>query len=462
MLPLTTFSPFPQLPFDLRIYIWRMAIPRERIVVIEEEIKYPDSDDDDDLETDGQNQDEDKDLRAIQILDKALKDSEYFSNNGQTQLEEFDFTSSRPKPQLPTNAQLRHARNLSWETTRIGNFYSWNPIPVLLHVCRESRQFLQSVGYTLAFSTRTAPAQTWFNFSEDFLYLRAKYEEEESSQILDGGGYWNIGQFSCQDLERVQKLALSFGHIDSYQYGASVPNTLHKAVQLFGNLRELLLVEDDHQEWERENIYWFSSPQDGEVAAVDVSVEGLFGHHPGWVQGSRHPTEWGPYLRKFDDAYSRSALDPFANMARDVEMQLRTHNALLKTKDGSCRAWETPKIRFVTLLAQHRVNGYIHDRKVFGQFIEKMYKQKLEESRKCYRAPSPLSLEFADETEAYEDYVHSVYDYSDYPPSLPVEWYSRAREMIYEVNGQPDSPYTQEWMDASDAMLDMDSWPWAE
>jgi hypothetical protein len=149
-------------------------------------------------------------------------------------------------------------------------------------------------------------------------------------------------------------------------------------------------------------------------------------------------------------------------VARNIEMQLRSHNALLKTKDGSARAWTTPKVRFVVLLAQDQVKGYIHSRKAFGQYIDKLYKEKLEEGRKSYRAPSPLSLELANDTQAYEDYVGSLQDYNDYPPPLPIEWYRKAREMINEVNGPPDSPYTQEWIEASEAMLDMDSWPWAE
>jgi hypothetical protein len=286
---LTNFSLFPELPFDLRIYIWRMVIPRERIVIIEEDIEYPDSDEDDDLESRNRDWEQDENILAIQILDKVLKNSEYCSNNGQTQLEQFHFTSSRYRPVLPTNAQLEYARKLSWQTTRVGNFYSWNPIPVLLHVCRESRDFLRAQGYTLAFSTRTSPAQTWFNFSEDFLYLQSKSEPEESSEILDGG-YWNIGQFARQDLDRVKRLALSF-QTNDYEYGGSVPNDLHKAVQLFGNLKELLLVEGIQYDWERENIYWFPRCQNGEVVAVDVSVEGLFGHYPGWMPGPRHPAD---------------------------------------------------------------------------------------------------------------------------------------------------------------------------
>ena len=130
-------------------------MPQERIVFVKEEIEYPDSNSDSD--SDERNEEEmDENSRSIRGIDRSLGKYKFFSNRGQAQLESFGFRSSTPAIRLLTDYQHEQEVQHLWETTRIGRFFSSNPIPILLHVCRESRDLLQGYGYRLAFSTRTS------------------------------------------------------------------------------------------------------------------------------------------------------------------------------------------------------------------------------------------------------------------------------------------------------------------
>jgi hypothetical protein len=436
----TEFTLFPKLPFDLRIYIWRLAAPLNRVVRIYEEIEFPDSD------SEADDSEEDEDGRSIVSLDEKLNSYELFSNHGQSQLEDFGFTSSHPQPELPTDDQQRHAAKLRWETTRVGKFYHEGPIPVLLHVCRESRELLKSYGYALTFSTRTAPAMTWFNYSSDILHLREHDEDEHASPTLDGG-MWNIGQFARHDLDRVSKLALSL-HSWDYCYGGKVPAAIHKAVQLCRNLKELLIVEIDYHDVTCKDIYWYSWNGGGEIAVVDLSVEELWGHHSGWEPGPWDPrNNYDTYRgRQFEKVFEQHT-SSYGDIARDIEDQIRSYGAFFHRKE-----WITPKVRFVMFIAQNEVAGFERSREAYGRYIDNMYWKRVAEGRKSYRPPSPLQIREGIEAQR-ESWMEEE------PRSLA--WYKDAREAIHSVHGWP-SPFTMEWIEASEARLDMDSWPWAE
>jgi hypothetical protein len=463
---LTTFIFFPNLPQDLRIYIWRLAMPRERIVSVYEQIDWPDCDDChngwealEECDSGYCAEGHDGNLRAIQMLDRFLHRClvcyrGYFSNEDQSQLEDYGFTSPRPKPELPTNAQLDYAARCFWQRTRKSIFITQYPMPVLLQVCQESRNLLQAYGYELAFSTRTAPAQTWFNFSSDFLYLRniEHYDDLEHSESLDGG-YWNIGQFSSRDLSLVKKLALYLPRED-YVNGGPLPRSLHMAVQLFGNLQELLLVEDDVQR-ERRDRYWRNGCEQGEAVAVDMDVEELWGHCPEWNPGPRNPWNWEDRSRGFADSSLKQSTDPFAEIKRDIEERLRNRKALL---DNGKREWQTPKVRCVTIMPPREVHDFVKSREAFRWYMNKMYWEKVDESRKGWRAASAFDLQYGDDVQMEEECFRSS------EPSLDpreLEWYDDARKALYG-DGEWSSPYIAEWAEASEAMLDMDSWPWAE
>lgn len=165
----------------------------------------------------------------------------------QTQLERFHFTSTRPQPRLPRHL-LNNCSDINqvWHATRRGHLWSSNPIPILLHVCRESRSTMQRAGYELSFRHRTSGPRTWFNSRRDILYLsRNSFQDDDDypSGSLDQG-HWKIGQLSPDDLMRVQKLDLG----EVY----SIPNdAVSHAIRLFGNLKEILLVKH-HRPVEKE------------------------------------------------------------------------------------------------------------------------------------------------------------------------------------------------------------------
>lgn len=441
---LTTFTLFPELPLDLRVYIWRMAVNFERVVRIFEDIEYTDSD----SEADDSDDEEDENVRSIQALDRELKARKYVTNRRQKQLEDHGFTSSRPKPQLPTDHQLNRAAQLLWETTRVGDFRSADPMPVLLHVCRESRELLQSYGYKLAFSTRTAPANTWFNFPSDVLQLSERYESEEASPALDGG-MWNIGQFSREDLDRLRKLALSINSFD-YVYGGTVPVALHKAVQLCYNLDELLIVELDCHDEEQKDTYW-STHDGGEKTVVDLAVEELWGHVPDWPGGSREHWGWNYSSNRGNgQEWGQSNLEGeylnFDDIAKNVEDQLRDHESCFPDR----KVWKTPKVRFVILTERRGIEQIKRSREAYGRHIDNMYWRHVAEGRKSYKPPLPLH--FRDGAEALHDLIVSTEENFD---TRDMRWYKQARQAIYSVTGWP-SPFTMEWIEASEARLDME------
>jgi hypothetical protein len=432
---LTTFTLFSKLPLDLRVYIWRTAVNFERVVRVYEEIEYPDSSSDSD-----HSEDEDENVRSIRVIDKELKRREYFSNQGQNQLEDHGFTSSLPKPELPTNSQLQQRTMLVWETTRVGNFYSPDPIPVLLHVCHESRELLLSYGYKLAFATRTSPGGIWFNFLSDILHLYELSEPEEASPTLDGG-MWNIGQFGRDDLDCLQKLSLSVNF--DYTYGGTVPIALHKAVQLCGNLKELLIVEFHSHDMERKNGYWYHC-NDEEIAVVDLEVEEFWGHQPEWYPRPRHLWHDHYYSQRRFQRDFEPQNSSYADIAKEVEAQIRYHAPCFPDR----KEWTTPKVRFVMFMARNGLGRFMTSREAYGRHIDNMYWKGVSERRKSYRPPSPIDLSDG------MDVLRDLWSYDENPLARTDHcWYKQAREAIHSVRGWP-SPFTMEWIEASEARFD--------
>ena len=442
---LKEFTLFPSLPLDLRVYIWRMSVNFERVCHVCEIIEEPDSDAEDAESV------ENEDVGAFWNAEpETVAGRGFWSNHGQNQLEDYNFTSSHPKPELPNDIQQRHAAMLFLETTRVGKFCCCSPMPVLLHVCRESRQLLQSYGYQLAFSTRTAPAMTWFNFESDILHLCEKLDSQYASPRLDGG-MWNLGQFSWQDLGRVRRLSLTLNTFD-YWYGGKVPVALHKVIQMCGSLKELLIVEKDvcYYEGSSGSAYW-DAP--GDIIAVDLSVEEFWGHRPGWPAGQRDD-DWGDYSlsRRFIGDFDR--LDSsYADIAIDIERQFQHEPPFFPDR----KEWSAPTVRFVMLTTRSEEWKVMRSREAYGRFIDNMYWNKVAESRKSYR--SPLPVHFRQDIDAQQEYWLVQHD--SRPPQPELGWYKQAREAIFSVRGWP-SPFTMGWIEASEARLDMDSWPWAE
>jgi hypothetical protein len=139
-----------------------------------------------------------------------------------------------------------------------------------------------SCGYGLGFSTYTEPGRIWFNFKED-VFVPQKCSEVDEEGILDGGSY-NLGQCPRHELERVRKIALRLIPYDwegYVEHGRAIPDEIHEAVQLFGNLEELILIDQD---WYDDDVGDERGP--GDVIVVDMGVEEIWDHHYGWQRTS--------------------------------------------------------------------------------------------------------------------------------------------------------------------------------
>ncbi|EXA41267.1 hypothetical protein FOVG_09772 [Fusarium oxysporum f. sp. pisi HDV247] len=117
-------------------------------------------------------------------------------------------------------------------------FYSNAPIPVLLHTCFESRDFLIKMGYQLALKTKSHGPRTWFNYDRDVLF-----KDENTC---------DVAQFDPGDAIRVRRLAIGgFSHCLYEVPGDLEPARWHNCHRFclypqykeFTALEELLVVD---------------------------------------------------------------------------------------------------------------------------------------------------------------------------------------------------------------------------
>ncbi|KAI9043027.1 2EXR domain-containing protein [Aspergillus affinis] len=184
-------------------------------------------------------------------------------NTRQPTLERFGVTGARPRyqPWEPSDATpdidiawLITQPELAWEMIRNCYLYSDTPIPALLHVWSESRQELITLGYELAFRTRSHGPRTWFNFNCDVMYITNVEDSPQSSgngSFLCSNIFYDVGQFHPRDLTRVKRLALGEGGplLFPWWERTSWTRGIFNLLTLFGHLDELLLSE-----WEEEDI----------------------------------------------------------------------------------------------------------------------------------------------------------------------------------------------------------------
>ncbi|KXJ92556.1 hypothetical protein Micbo1qcDRAFT_202774 [Microdochium bolleyi] len=212
----TTFHPFPRLPPELRQMIYAASI-QPRVVHVQERHECRASF----LERFRTSV-----LPATFQLDDGIgffapvwpftMDAEMESTTVQTTLDMYGFrttrTLERPEPIDETAPEvtlgwLLDKPHIAWEFMRESSLLSRAPIPVLLHVCRETRAALRTLGYHLAFATRSSEGMTWFHYDFDTLYLKPTAPGSRPSVM--SGHSWDIGQFMPEDLLRVKRLALS-------------------------------------------------------------------------------------------------------------------------------------------------------------------------------------------------------------------------------------------------------------
>ncbi len=372
----TAFPRFPQLPADIRLYIYRIATPRERFVHLEaifDDDTDSEYDDDDDDELEAWERPSGEYSSSTQALDRVLqeylkdimdKSMRFFTNRGQTQLERYGFTSPRPRPELPDDKQLRVNVLRRYLQKRPVTMWSPNPTPVLLHVCRESRDYLRRLGYELAFPTYTSPAATWFNFNTDILFTKpltpgrpAEWSQFAEFGIYDGG-CWYLGQCG-ESLERIKKLAVPVP--ENYLYTKDIPLNIHEIVQQCGNLQELCFVNNAWHDWyvsndpdwstsmSRADRLYMGSSSDQWPVRVELALEEMLGQH-------LPVNPWQDRWQEFPEGTFISELPG------DIEKQIRQHDpALNLTVDERFRreSWTTPKVTFGVVISQEALELFL-------------------------------------------------------------------------------------------------------
>lgn len=370
--PLTTFSHFPKLPIDLRLYIYRIATPSERFVHLEAIFDDTDSGEDDEELEAWQHLSDEESSHDAQALDRVqqeyLMDNKergmlFFSNRGQAQLERYGFTSSRTRPELLSDTQLKLDALRSFLVKRRVTMWSPNPIPALLHVCHESRDYLCRLGYELAFPTYTSPAATWFNFSNDVLFLEpvaSKREElnELAQSGIHDGGCWHLGQCG-ESLERIKKLAVPVP--EWYLYTKEIPPNIHDIVQQCGNLQEICFVQNAWYDWHRSNDPCWSWKRNSTVRRRMGSLPDQWPVRVGLALeemiGKRLPLcQWEDDWQVFPEGTLSNEL------AEEIEKQIQSQQPVLHpTVDEKFRRerWTTPKVTFGIVMAQEALELFL-------------------------------------------------------------------------------------------------------
>jgi hypothetical protein len=288
----------------------------------------------------------------------------------QAQLHRYGFKTSRPRP------TIRHVSHQElYSAQEPIQFYSTTPLPALLHVCRESRQQAIRSGYVLAFSTRWAPAQTWFNLKTDFLYLNS-YEYME-----------NRPEFHELDRQRISRLALDFYRGDFP--GRELHGDEFPPVKYFGNLEELVIIMRDTD----------PNPDD-DCLLVDCTIAEV-------LEGT---SSWCPYNIESRQVKSYTEAHPngpsfydrlIGNLEAYITRQLES--LIQQGKPG----FKIPKIRFVNLTdAQGKRDLEAIRAQYWGKREELPSKGDWErfmkedmDARMVARPPSPFDIQYADDLE---------------------------------------------------------------
>jgi len=180
------------------------------------------------------------------------------------------------------------------------------------------------------------------------------------------------------------------------------------AVQLFGNLKGLVLIEYDHHCGERRDIYWYCGDWDEEAVTVDMTTAEIYGHYPGWH--SRPTLNATEFARHFGDEKLKQHPNPYHSIAANVEKQLRDYPGLLKERVCGRKGWATPKVRFVELMPCCQGNFIEESRNKYGEFIDLLYRDDIsgntergDAAHLTIRDPSSLKDQLREPTEHMMD-----------------------------------------------------------
>jgi len=157
-------------------------------------------------------------------------------------------------PRLPIELRFKVWENASMATRTLElvylindrRFYTLQPVPAVLHTCRESRRVGKRI-YHLSFGSAKCPPRTYFNPISDIIYFGFRVYDAEVKSMLK---FFRKHTESFEDQDQIQRLALAeyLWRID--REGSLFPpwrsgRTAHKIVefhQSFPHLKELIFV----------------------------------------------------------------------------------------------------------------------------------------------------------------------------------------------------------------------------
>ncbi|KAI3325237.1 hypothetical protein HD806DRAFT_492388 [Xylariaceae sp. AK1471] len=335
------------------------------------------------------------------------------------------WVSTRDAPGIPHHF-LSENPDVAWELVRSGFFYCATPVPVMLHVTKESRQVLIDYGYELAFGTRTHSPRTWFNFNHDILYVSAfgvTDDDHELHSLLSGKTLWDIGQFDPVDLKKVKRLALESSALilNSPHYDGT--HIVSNILQLFTGVEELFLEECSQDRLEdaihsykssrprRPNThsghsqFWCHTP----VLEVDALIPQLFNR-----TSLAYSTGYDNLnLRAYKDGNMGDGSRFFDDAASEFEEELTKKRDELVHID-SIAPWNIPKISIVQICCPWMCRDLFDWRwDIWNRFQtlkeEEARNRAAEEAQRSISVPSKL--------------IYTQYDDNNSPPSPFTEKY---------------------------------------
>lgn len=260
------FSNFSKLPPELRQLIWKAALPSCRIILLEHKERYFDADP----------------TRFIPRIDKL-------------------------------------------------GFRSHTPMPSVILVCREAYK-VGCLYYTKAFTNKTGTSipETYFDFTNDFLYLGPEWVGPAESGLSYPAriAYVLANELHPFDLSRVNNLAVWWNHDD---WGAGtiyrVEQYLAEILCHFGHVKHVTLVNKIYRPWG--NVHEFEKNADLRfLDPADTSETDIRAH------GHRLPgsSTWLPHA--------------------DVDMErLKTLSMNSGGHPDSPQAWKVPRIYYNMLVS---------------------------------------------------------------------------------------------------------------
>ncbi|KAI1356937.1 hypothetical protein F5Y01DRAFT_266250 [Xylaria sp. FL0043] len=373
-----SFHLFNCLPFELRRMIYLFASP-PRFVHIKEKHEDP--------------EDFEERFRTTLVQIKLHPSIAYFARNWrgripfprpmwtwhdgrhQTTLERYGLRGPPPKhlPWKPTrevpnipHGFLAENPDVAWEFLRTGSFYSSAPIPAMLHVSRESRQFLVECGYELAFRTRTCGPRTWFNFKTDILYVGewepAGVEDRALHSLLSGNKSWDIGQFDPQDLHRVRRLALEASSrtvtVTPDFHFPNGPREISSILELFTGVEELFLHEYNLH-WVNHRFPAYFKPDKSQLlwsSMPILEVDALFTMFEDCDILCSITGYGSEDLRAFKKDNMGDGSNFFLHTARKFEEKLASRRDEL-VNGGTVASWKIPHVSRVHILPQWICKG---------------------------------------------------------------------------------------------------------